>query len=409
MNTVLFIGLVWPEPTSSAAGIRILQLIEAFLQQPDCNVHFASAASKTEYSHDLISLGIIEHSIALNDSSFDLLVKNISPDIVIYDRFMTEEQYSWRIRTCCPQAIHILDTEDLHFLREARRETGQLEVSLERLVSLDITQREVASILRSDLSLIISEYEMNLLTGKFNISPKLLLYLPFLETMISDRDRSKFPSFSERKGFVFIGNFVHEPNWQAVRVLKERVWPKIRQKLTKEELHIYGAYASPKVEQLNNPGERFFIRGRAEDSISTLGRYRVLLAPITFGAGIKGKLLDATKAGTPYVTTKIGNEGITSTDCENDIGDDVEAFVEKATEAFLNEKYWMHLQEENIQRFNDRFDRTEYLPKLFESIQSVQTELEKRRGENFIGLLLNTNQFQSKKYMSLWIEEKNRK
>src|SRR5690606_27496680 len=105
---ILFIGLVWPEPTSSAAGWRILHLIKCFSKISE--VFFASAAMKSIHSADLTSLGVQEKSIFLNDSSFDDFVKNLLPDIVVFDRFMVEEQYGWRIAEHCPGALRVLDT-----------------------------------------------------------------------------------------------------------------------------------------------------------------------------------------------------------------------------------------------------------------------------------------------------------
>src|SRR5690606_42115094 len=85
-------------------------------------ITFASAASKSEPSFPLASKGVMEAEIKLTDSSFAESIKELNPDVVLFDRFMTEEQYSWRVMQTCPQAIRILDTEDLHFVRQARQE-----------------------------------------------------------------------------------------------------------------------------------------------------------------------------------------------------------------------------------------------------------------------------------------------
>ena len=127
---VLFIGLVWPEPTSSAAGTRIIQLIQLFLANGD-EVHFASAASKSDFSFELTTLGVIEHQIKLNDSSFNDWLKELNPFIVVFDRFMIEEQYGWRVQQECPNTLRILDTEDLHFLRHARQQAHKLKTEVD--------------------------------------------------------------------------------------------------------------------------------------------------------------------------------------------------------------------------------------------------------------------------------------
>ena len=118
---VLIIGYVWVEPNSSAAGSRMLQLIEQFLKQ-NWKVTFASPAQKSETAASLNSLGVDEVSIELNNTSFDYFVKDLKPTIVLFDRFMMEEQFGWRVAENCPNAVRILDTEDLHFLRKTRHQ-----------------------------------------------------------------------------------------------------------------------------------------------------------------------------------------------------------------------------------------------------------------------------------------------
>ena len=118
-NSVLIIGAIWVEPNSSAAGKRMLQLIEQFLSQ-NWKVTFASSAIKGEKAIDLPSIGVDEVAIVLNDISFDIFVKELAPTIVLFDRFMIEEQFGWRVAENCPKALRILDTEDLHCLRKTR-------------------------------------------------------------------------------------------------------------------------------------------------------------------------------------------------------------------------------------------------------------------------------------------------
>jgi len=121
MKNLLIIGFVWPEPNSTAAGTRMLQLIELF-QAEDYEITFVCAASKTNNTFNLEKLNIKTFEIKLNDSSFDTFLKSLNPSIVLFDRFLTEEQFGWRVSETCPNALRILDSEDLHFLRSARKE-----------------------------------------------------------------------------------------------------------------------------------------------------------------------------------------------------------------------------------------------------------------------------------------------
>jgi spore coat polysaccharide biosynthesis predicted glycosyltransferase SpsG len=119
-KSLLVLGFVWPEPKSSAAGNRMMQLIELF-QRENYDITFASTAQNLEFSEDVSSIGVLPKTIELNSATFDDFVKELNPDIVLFDRFMVEEQFGWRVSESCPNALKILDTEDLHCLRQARQ------------------------------------------------------------------------------------------------------------------------------------------------------------------------------------------------------------------------------------------------------------------------------------------------
>jgi hypothetical protein len=411
IQTLLIIGFVWPEPNSSAAGGRMLQLINQF-QQQGFEITFVSAAMDSDFMVDLSLLNVAKKSITLNCSSFDVFIKELNPSAVLFDRFMIEEQFGWRVAENCPNALRILDTEDLHCLRQARQKafTTNTEFTILDILKEEVAKREIASILRCDLSLMISEFEMELLKTTFKLDEKLLYYLPFLLEPISEATFEEMPSFEERKDFIFIGNFLHEPNWNAVQYIKESIWPLLRKELPDAELHIYGAYPSQKVTQLHQPKEKFFIKGRANDANEVVRNARIVLAPLRFGAGIKGKLIEAMQCGTPSITTTIGAESMRGEFSWNGfVTDNISEFVNKASQLYQDENLWKTAQENGIAIVNNRYCR-----KLFEGdfairIQFLQTNLEQHRLDNFMGVLLQHHTLTSTKYMSRWIEAKNKK
>ena len=121
MKKVLVIGYVWPEPNSSAAGRHMVSELRLFRQQ-GWQVEFASPAQPSEHMFDLAEEGITSQSIILNCDSFDKYISEFQPDIVLFDRFMMEEQFAWRVEANCPNALRILDTVDLQCLRYARHQ-----------------------------------------------------------------------------------------------------------------------------------------------------------------------------------------------------------------------------------------------------------------------------------------------
>jgi len=409
MKNLLIIGFVWPEPNSTAAGSRMLQLVDLF-QKNGFTITFVCAASKTQNSFDFGKLHIQTFEILLNDSSFDSLTKKINPDFVLFDRFLTEEQFGWRIAESCPDALRILDTEDLHFLRHARKVAYQNNeiVSLNHLKN-DLAKREIASIYRCDLTLIISKYEMKLLKKTFKIDKSLLLYLPFLLNKINLETFHTYPTFEDRKHFISIGNFKHEPNWNSVQYLKEIIWPLIHEKLSEAQLHVYGAYPTEKVLQLHNKKEGFIIKGWAESAEEVFMNARVCLAPLQFGAGLKGKLIDAMQYGTPSVTTKIGAEAMHNKLPWNGfVTDDPIEFTLKSVELYSNEKLWGKAQQRGVEIINVCYSKEKYEKKLMNKIKDILKNSSEHRLKNFIGSILLHHTIQSTKYMSKWIEEKNK-
>ena len=406
---VLIIGFVWPEPKSSAAGSRMMQLIETFKSQ-DYNITFASPCAKSDNAFNLESIGVLQTAIELNNSSFDTFIKDFNPDFVLFDRFMMEEQFGWRVTENCPNAIKILDTEDLHSLRKGRHQAFKDNILFDKSYLFnDTAKREIASIHRCDLTLIISEAEMDILKNDFKVDEELLLYLPFMLEPISEDAITKLPKFETRQHFITIGNFLHEPNYNAVLYLKDTIWPLIRKQLPQAELHIYGAYASQKVTQLNNEKQGFIIKGFAEDVHTVMQEAKVCLAPIRFGAGLKGKLIDAMQNGTPMVTSTIGAEGMFGDFEPNGfIEDDANSFVNQAIALCQNEVLWSKMQKNGFAIINNRFNSQKHKKMFLSRIESIVDDLNIHRQNNFMGQMLHHHSMQSTKFMSRWIEEKNK-
>jgi hypothetical protein len=405
---LVIIGKVWPEPRSSAAGSRMMQLIELF-QEGGWEITFASAAQRSPYSVDLGARGVEEASIVMNSTAFDSWIAKQDPAMVLFDRFMTEEQFGWRVAEQCPEAIRILDTEDLHALREGRHRALKQKRSLERedLVN-EIAKREVASIYRCDLSLMISRKEVEVLTEVFGVPARLLHYIPFLLDPLTDEQISAWPSFEERQAFISIGNFRHAPNWDAVRYLKSEIWPMIHQALPEARMLIYGAYPSAKVQQLHNPEQGFLIKGRADHAAAVMRKARVCVAPLRFGAGIKGKLMDAMLNGTPSITTSIGSESMHGElPWPGRIADDPQAFAKAAVALYTDGEQWQLAQQRAIPVIGEVFSKSREGNRLVKHIDTLRENLEEHRLQNFTGLMLHHQTMAATKYMSRWIEAKN--
>jgi len=404
MKHLVIIASVLPEPNSTAAGKRMLQLLELFKDQ-NYRISFLYTAQKGTYSANLSPLGVEEIPITLNDSNFDDLLAKLNPSIVLFDRFTLEEQFGWRAAQACPSALKILDTEDLHFLRKARERAYTKGIPFKDSdLQSEVFHREIASILRCDLSLIISEFEYALLTKNYALNPEILIYLPlFAEAIVNS------PPFESRQDFISIGNFLHAPNYDTVLELK-KLWPEIKKRLARAKMLIYGAYPSAKLKPLHDPSQGFLVMGRAENLQEVLFNARVLLAPIPYGAGLKGKLLDSMSYGLPSVSSSSGAEGIQGTMPWNGfIADSPAELVDKAVLLYQEESIWNQSRAQGYHLIESRFQKKQFAQSFHVLVNSTLERLAWHRQKNYLGALLQHHTLQSTKYLSRWIEEKNKK
>ncbi len=416
---VLILGQVWPEPESSAAGRRTWNLIDAFRLEAaalETQIVFASPCRDNEAARRLDRGGIETAAVQANDPAFDDWIATQAFDLVIFDRFPIEEQFGWRIRDRSPRTLHILDTIDLHFVRRARQVAIEAGGGVEQALapSLDLetpdAYRELASILRADLTLVVSDWELSLLRNRFAVPAEKLLLLPVLYPEADQLELALTPAFSAREHFASIGNFRHAPNADATRWLRREIWPQVRARLPRAEMHMFGAYPSQEMLQLSAAREGFFVRGVTEHSIETLKKYRVNLAPLRFGAGIKGKIADGWLAGTPPVTTPIGAEGMELRPgvFGGRMATDPGQLAREALRLYSDERSWQEAREVGAQTLRSRLGFAGPARTFARSVAELVAQQNERPGPDFASRMLAWHSYRSSRYFSKWIEMKNK-
>ena len=446
-GAVLFLSFVPLSPETSAAGVRTRDLMEGFLKAGFSDVHYACASKMDEQENREVNKQLVERGVKFyanaipnREDAFKTVLEECGKrnpiDVVVFDRFLAEEAYSFRVREMCADALRVLDMQDCHALRRERARIVGLESSggsgdnsnaIERSINAkpeatdDDFAREISSIFRSDLTLVCSSAELELLHAACGVPKEKLCLAPFFETIDT---KSIITPFADRKDvFVSIGTFNHAPNVDGLRYLKKEIWPLIRGKLPNAEFHAYGATCLPKhIDELNDAKNGFFVKGFCKDIGETLSTAKVLLAPLRFGAGIKGKIIEAFKYGTPVITTPIGGEGIGvpgifENGCDN--MDTIKAnwggtfdcvtpaaFATAAVDSFTNELLWTKQSKRGVELRNELFNKEKTIPPILEAISNKCENLRTIRNEDFIGASFWHQSNRSTDFFSRWIELK---
>ena len=148
--------------------------------------------------------------------------------------------------------------------------------------------------------------------------------------------------FAERNHLLFVGNFAHRPNVDAVRFLAREVLPLVRRSIPEMELLVVGVNAPPDFADYASAGVR--VLGYVSDLESVMSTCRVFVAPIRFGSGVNGKIGESLAHGLPVVTTAVGAEGWGFTNGEQVLlADSPSDFASAVLRLYNNEKLWQEL------------------------------------------------------------------
>ncbi len=267
-------------------------------------------------------------------------------------------------RAVAPQTKIVFHTVDLHFLREERiaAQSGRLE---DRVQAAGTKVEELRCIRGADATIVVSAFE-NDLVGE--LLPDARRYLiPIMHPApgrLGPRDG--------RDGLLFVGGFGHRPNIDAVTFLCEEIWPKVRRAVPDLKLRIAGA----------NPPEEILAYGRAEQGIDVLGFVADLypyyrnsvanVAPLRFGAGIKGKVLAAMMVGLPTVATPVAAEGMGLTDGEDIvIGADAVAMAEGIVRLVRDAALWKKISDASVRAAQRSFSVDAQIPRVRQLLRDL--------------------------------------
>lgn len=330
-----------PEFDRESGLLRVSHMIE-MLSRRGFDVTFGCLRTPTDperYVYELEQRGVETHAPL---ASIESIRDPSGFKLAIVAFWHVAEQFLPELRSLCPSTRVIVDSVDLHFLREMRdelrAEPGAAPAQLGQSHA-DRWIRELNAYAAADAVLTVSAKEAQLindLTGQ----PGLALQMPDSEELPRSPVRRR-----DRRGILFLGNFLHSPNRDAATYLCEDIVPRIDPGLLAEhELSIVGTAAQDHVRELAGGLPHVKIVGWVPSVTPYLDSARLCVVPLRYGAGTKRKIIQALMAGTPTVTTTVGAEGLGLRDGRNVlIADDAHAFARAVERLATRPWLWRRL------------------------------------------------------------------
>jgi O-antigen biosynthesis protein len=355
---VLVIDHRMPMPDRDAGSLRMLNIMRSLIGL-GARVTFMpdNLADAKPYTRMLQRMGI-EVLYGALDVQVELAILGPELSAAILCRPHAASRWLDTVREFSPEATVVYDTVDLHWLREARRHasadlthtllSGSDNPDLESLPprAKALRELELAMIRASDMTLVVTDIERAQVERDVRSSKVLVV-----PTIHDVEEHVKPPQ--DRSGILFVGGFEHIPNVDAAIRLVKDVMPAVRNELGDIQVTIVGSKAPPEVKALASPSVD--VTGWVKDLQPLLEQARMLVAPLWYGAGMKGKVTQCLAAGLPVVTTSIGAEGIVSlpgvdagsgeTDASLLIADSTSEMAQKVVRLYTDDELWERLSE----------------------------------------------------------------
>jgi len=271
------------------------------------------------------------------------------------------------VKQYCPKAKVIFHTIDIHFKRLRREAKLKADPEIE-LQAEKMKEVELSVISRCDLTIVVSEDDRR---SVIELLPdaklfKLGLILKSIETPAA---------FKDRAGIVFCGGFSHSPNEDAILYFINEIMPLIEKNIPDLRLYIVGSNITERIKNLQR--DNIVVVGYVQDLSLFLSRMRISIAPLRFGAGVKGKIATAMSNGVPTVATSLAVEGMELTNGENILIDDDHAEIVRAIHKLNYDKnYWIQISQNGLDYARDNWGASANQSELINLLASIGLEVE---------------------------------
>ena len=358
---LLIVDTIVPETDRDSGSIRMFQMVQV-LQRLGYAVSFMALKQPPSepYAENLRRIGVEVLDGRINSAEE---IKRLAPflRVAILSRPVVGEVVEPLLRRFAPTTKIIYDTVDLHYVREARR--AELEGSDEVLAEAQRYEAlELGLVTRCDATLVVTDVE------------KTILHAAVPSAIIREVSNIHSPiprvgTFESRHDLLFAGNFNHLPNRDAVEWFVRDIFPRIRARIPEVRFKIVGSYMPEEIAAIDEPGVD--VLGWVPSLEPLYHSVRLVIAPLRYGAGIKGKLGESAAHGVPFVCTSIATEGTLMRDEVDCLNADTEVeFADDVVRLYSDPELWNTLSV-NVQRAIERQCSPDVAAERFEELFSL--------------------------------------
>jgi len=332
---ILVIDALTPQPDRDSGSLRLFNLLDLLVRSGAHVVFIAANHERIEpYTQRLQALGVEVWYAPFLRGGMPAWLRTHGArfDVAMVSRYYVAGELLPLLAHHAPRARRIFDTVDLHYVRERRG--AELAGDDAGLRAAETTRRlELDAIARADITLVVSEAER----------AQLARDVPDAHVeLLSNLHRVAGPGlpFDQRSDLVFVGGFRHPPNIDAVLWFAREVFPRIRERLPDARFHCIGAEPPEAVAALaTTPG--IVVHGHVPDIVPWMDGARVGVAPLRYGAGVKGKVNLSMAHGQPVVATSCAVEGMHLHDgVDVAVADDAAAFADAVVALYQDRERW---------------------------------------------------------------------
>ncbi|MGI0088364.1 MAG: glycosyltransferase [Nitrosotalea sp.] len=345
---ILYVDHYVPEYDKDAGSLTTYYVLSILSLMGHKVTFWPDNLHKTEpYTTELQQRGI---EVIYGPTNFESFLKERKNNfcLAVVSRAHIAPKYIDIIKKHSPSTKIMYETIDLSFVRELREaELENNPIKLEQAKQTE--QRELVLIQKSDITSVKSKKEANLLLTK-DSSLTMAIIPPIQIT------KEKVPQFDSRKDLIFLGGFQHPPNMDSLMFLLNEIFPLIKKKVVDINLYVIGSNPPQKIKDLCSKTEGVIFLGYVKDIEPYLEKCRLMVAPLRYGAGVKGKITQSLAYGLPVVTTPTGAEGIVFDDANFlTVANNPHEFVEKTIDLYNDKQKWTKISEAGISHIDSYF------------------------------------------------------